>query len=136
LQKTISSFLSEIAEYMSTREMHPCAPPYARFHGSEGDEVDVETGIPVLRKISGEGLVQSGEIPGGEYVCTEHWGPYDHIDEAKHAMNDWLLDRGRMASGPAIEIYWTDPTTEPDANRWRTELMRPLEPVARAASVA
>jgi effector-binding domain-containing protein len=136
IQQAIRSALVEISEYLQSRGLRPGAPPYARYHAFNDEGVDLETGVPVLRRVAGSGQIQSGEIPQGEYVCTEHWGPYDEIADARRALSQWMFDRGRHASGPSIEIYWTDPTSEPDSTRWHTELMRPLEPVAKAASVA
>jgi len=136
LHETVSSYLNDIGAYMHSRGLHASAPPYSRYHGFDGDDIDLETGVPIVRHVAGKGIIQSGDIPAGEYACTEHWGPYEHLGDAHRALNEWMFDHGRQASGPSLEVYWTDPTTEPNANRWHTELLRPLEPVARAASVA
>jgi effector-binding domain-containing protein len=136
LESTVSSFLNEICDYIRTKGMQPSAPPYTRYHAFDDNDIDLETGVPVIRRVSGQNMIQTGEIPGGDYACTEHWGPYDQMQDAMRALNEWMFDHGRQASGPSIEVYWTDPTTEHNANRWRTELLRPLQPVSKAVAVA
>ena len=47
---------------------------------------------------------------------------------ASEALDRWCAEHGRRAAGPNWEVYWTDPGREPDPAKWRTEVLKPLEP--------
>ncbi|MDU0290639.1 GyrI-like domain-containing protein [Saccharothrix longispora] len=65
-------------------------------------------------------------LPGGEFACATHVGPYDQIPLTVHALLAWCAERGHPLRGPIREVYVSDPaTTEPD--RLVTHLMIPLE---------
>jgi effector-binding domain-containing protein len=53
-------------------------------------------------------------------------GPYDTLGETYAALMRWIGEQGRVVAGPMWEVYWTDPGTEPDPARWRTEVIIPV----------
>lgn len=55
-----------------------------------------------------------------------HVGPYDTLAETYAALMGWIGEQGRTVAGPMWEVYWTDPGTEPDPARWRTEVIIPV----------
>ena len=38
----------------------------------------------------------------------------------------WCADSGKTMSGPCFEAYPTDPGTEPDATKWKTDVYYPV----------
>jgi effector-binding domain-containing protein len=56
---------------------------------------------------------------------TTHYGPYEAVDQAYEAIQAWLHDRGLRPNGGHWEVYYSDPTEEPDSAKWRTDLFAP-----------
>jgi len=98
---------------------------FARYH-SFGETVDLEAGVPVKTAIEPDGDVRPGELPSGPAAIAVHAGPYETLSQTYEAIEGWLESTGRTASGPPWEIYLTDPSVEPDAAKWLTEVIFPL----------
>lgn len=105
----------------------PAGPPFSRYFSFGETRIDFESGIPVATPFAGSDDVVAGEIGGGEVAVTVHEGSYDTIGESWAALTSWIESEGRTVSGPGWESYITDPSSEPDPKKWRTEIMLPLD---------
>ncbi len=103
----------------------PAGPPFARFHALGGGRFEVEAGFPASRLIDGNGDVQPSELPGGQVAVTIHIGPYDQMEPAYQALASWVSEHGGELAEDAWEVYFSDPSTEPDPATWRTEVVQP-----------
>ena len=56
---------------------------------------------------------------------TVHTGSYDGLGDAHAALEQFLGAEGAQASGPAREIYLTDPGEVPNPDDWKTQVIRP-----------
>ncbi len=111
--------------HLSAHGRAPAGPPFARYWMGEG-KVRIEAGFPVSEPVEDEGEVEASELPGGEAAVTWHVGPYDAMTPAYAALEAWIGDKGASMSGPPWEVYYSDPADEPDAARWRTEIVAPF----------
>ena len=76
--------------------------------------------------------VVAGVLPGGRYATLRHVGHPSTLVAATAGLLDWAAAKGLewdmvpSASGERwgarLEIYLTDPETEPDMTKWVTEL--------------
>ena len=73
-------------------------------------------------------------LPGGPAATTVHIGPYDDMVAGYRAVAGWITDHGGEAVGDPWEVYFSDPTTQPDPATWRTEIVQPYRAVVRAAA--
>jgi effector-binding domain-containing protein len=87
--------------------------------------LDIEIGFPVARKIAGKGDIRASEFPGGKLASVLHIGPYDQCVRAYDALTQWVKDRGYAATGVAYEIYFSPPETPPQ--EIRAEIVFPLK---------
>ncbi len=71
-----------------------------------------EFGVEVTRAFETAGEVYATETPGGEAAVAVHRGPYDRLDEAYHAIGEWMAANQRGSAGHWWEIYG-DPTPDP-----------------------
>jgi effector-binding domain-containing protein len=115
------------------RGLAPVGPPFVRYHAFGETETDVELGMPVAERATGEGRVKAGALPGGAAISTWHVGAHDRLGEAYGRLSTWLEENGREAASPGWEVYWwIDPGREPDPSSWpaptlwRTELVQPV----------
>jgi effector-binding domain-containing protein len=69
-------------------------------------------GVEVTRTFDTTGEVYATETPGGEAAIAVHRGPYDRMNEAYVAIDNWMVANRRQSAGHAWEIYG-DPTPDP-----------------------
>jgi len=101
--------------------------PFARYH-TFGETVDLEAGVMVAAPITPDGDVTPGELPAGPAAIAVHAGPYESLSATYDAMNRWLSASNHQTNGGPWELYITDPSAEPDAGKWLTEIIFPLKP--------
>jgi len=111
--------------YLQSTGRAPTGPPFARFTFL-GEQVAVEAGFPVAGELDGAGSVVSSTLPAGPAAVTTHYGRYEGLERAYDAVRAWLVEHGREPAGPHWEIYFTDPNSEPDSTRWRTDVVVPF----------
>ena len=114
-----------VADLLAAQRAGPAGPPFARFHMLGGGRFEVEAGFPATRPIEGNGDVQPSELPGGQVAVTMHTGPYEQMEPGYTALASWVDEHGGDLAGDAWEVYFSDPSTEPDATSWRTEIVQP-----------
>jgi effector-binding domain-containing protein len=125
--------LSALSEYMKRSGAQSAGPPFVRYHTFGEVETDLETGIPVVKAVGGEGRIASGELPGGPAVSTWHVGEHQKLGEAYARIDTWLKEEGRERDGAAWEVYyWIDPNegldpSKWDPSTWRTQLVQPVK---------
>ena len=105
-------------------------PPVFRYLtiGDDGD-MEVEFCIPLADPAPGDERVQAGTLPDGRYATLVHTGHYDGLRDATAQLLRWGEQQGvrwqKDDSGTwraRLETYLTDPSAEPDANKWETQL--------------
>jgi effector-binding domain-containing protein len=69
-------------------------------------------GVEVTRTFETAGEVYATETPGGEAAVAVHRGPYDRMNEAYVAIEQWMSANKRESAGHVWEIYG-DPTPDP-----------------------
>jgi DNA gyrase inhibitor GyrI len=123
----------ELFAAMGAAGIAPGGPPFSRYFAFGPDRVELELGVPLApmsggpeRSFDGVGRVQPGELPAGQVAVTWHVGPYDGIAATYAKLLAWVVEQGREPGGAMWEVYWTDPTAEPDPAKWRTEVILPL----------
>ncbi|HEX8185045.1 MAG TPA: GyrI-like domain-containing protein [Blastocatellia bacterium] len=124
---TIGEFLKEVLGYVQSKGGQLAGPPFTRYHKMAEDEVDMEAGFPVASPLPGEGRIEASELPSGPVASTYHIGPYDTLNTAEAAIDNWVSTNGQEAAGPSWHIYWTDPGEVPNPQEWKTEVVRPLK---------
>lgn len=125
--RSLAQLYPEIMRGMDKAGVAPVAPPFARFHKIENGEIDFEAGIAVnVRPKSVDGRVRVSTLPGGATATTWHVGAYHDLPKTCALLEKWIMDEGHAAAGGHWEVYWTDPGIEPDASKWRTQLLWPI----------
>ncbi len=114
-----------VAEWLAAQHAGPAGPPFARYHRLGDGRFTVEAGFPATRPVEGSGDVRPSELPGGPVASTVHTGPYDQMEPGYQAVASWVTDHGGEITGDAWEVYFSDPSTQPDPATWRTEIIQP-----------
>lgn len=119
--------LQAVYAFLREKGVEPAGPPFTRYHSFSGSDVDIECGFPVADKLTGEGQIGTGELPGGEVLSTLHIGSYEDLPKAHDAIDRWMKAHGKKSRGPQWESYWSNPDEEPDPSKRKTELIWPID---------
>ena len=111
-----------IAEAVAAAGRTIVAPPFGFYPRMPGETVEVWLGFPIDAPIEAAGEVEPFELPGGRAVSGEHVGPFDTLTETYEALARWADEQGLTLAGAVWETYVTDPSAEPDPNRWHTAI--------------
>ena len=125
LPEAIGQMLRAVREALAQQAIQADGAPFARYH-SFGETIDLEAGAMVATPISAAGEVKPGQLPAGPAAIAVHAGPYESLGTTYEAMQRWLDASTFAANGGPWELYLTDPSVEPDASRWLTEVIFPL----------
>jgi effector-binding domain-containing protein len=77
-----------------------------------GAAIVCDFGVEVTRTFETAGEVYATETPAGEAAVAVHRGPYNRMNDAYKAIEDWMTANGRESAGYSWEIYG-DPTPDP-----------------------
>ena len=114
-----------IMQYLGELGEQPAGMPFAAYYNMDMQNLDIEIGFPVGRKLAGKGEIQASEFPGGKLASVMHIGPYDQMIPAYNALTEWIKERGYEATGVAYELYYSGPETPPQ--EIKTEIVFPLK---------
>ena len=97
-------------------------------------EFNLEVGVELEAPFAGHGEVVGSATPTGTVATATHFGPYQQLPDAHHAIRDWCKTHGYALAGPNWEIYghwlheWCD-----DPSKIRTDVFYLLKPDAARA---
>ena len=129
LGRVVPPLWPEVFAWLGERGMAAAGPPFIRYLivNMEG-ELEVDAGVPVTAAVSGDERVQPGVLPAGPYATLIHTGPPEDLVAANAALLRWGAESGAewQMSGERwaarLESSLTDPSREPDRNKWQTEV--------------
>lgn len=126
LSELMGSLFGEVYGYIQQSGQNPAGMPFSRYHSMDGETVDLECGMPVPLPMDGKGRVEAGELPAGPVATVTHVGPYDDLPQTWSALSEWMGSQDLQPAGAPWEVYVTDPGTEPDQSKWRTDIFFPV----------
>lgn len=113
-----------IMQYLAELGEQPAGMPFTAYHNMDMQNLDLEIGFPVARKLAGKGEIQASEFPGGKLASVMHIGPYDQLGAAYDALGKWVQAQGYVPTGAMYEMYYDGPETPPQETR--TEILMPV----------
>ena len=82
-----------------------------------------EAGISIKNQSPEEGRIKVRRTKPIKVVAGIHYGPYDQTRYMYEAIEKYVKDHNMEEAGGPIELYVTDPSQEPDPNKWETVIM-------------
>jgi hypothetical protein len=124
--------MDETFRRLAERGIEPSGPPFWRYKVIDMErQLVIQAGVPVAEPVGLDGL-DTDVVPSGRYVETTFTGHPDRLVTVTADLLRWADNQGlvfEQHTGPQgevwgcrLEIYETDPTEEPDMNRWTTTL--------------
>ncbi len=109
LPQVMGRWFGEIGRYLVELRQPPTGMPYSGYFNMDIQDMDVEIGFPVGKPLPGKGDIQPGTLPGGRMAAVMHFGSYDTLEAAYHALQAYVQVQGLTATGVWYELYMNDP---------------------------
>ncbi len=130
---TARTLLPELYGWLAKRGIAPAGPPFFRYNVIDmAREIEIDFGVPTHDLVDGDARVEARRLPAGRYASLVFRGPYERLIDANAVLIGWAKECGvRWDSDETdagerfacrLEIYRTDPATEPDPAKWETEV--------------
>jgi effector-binding domain-containing protein len=131
-EKTIDRVVPELFGWLGQRGVEPAGPLFFKYDLIAMPKLEIQFGVPTSGRIVGDGRIVAGVLPAGRYVELTYFGRYDNLMDVTAMLVGWAKEKGirwdategadgdRFAS--RLEIYPTDPASEPDPEKWETIL--------------
>ena len=126
LPQALGQAYGAIMQYAGQLGVWPSGAPFVAYHNMDMTDLDVEIGFPFAQRLTGQGNILAGEIPGGKAAVSLHVGPYDQLGAAYEALQLWMQANGHVPTGVAYELYLNDPQVTPPAEL-QTQIIFPLK---------
>jgi AraC family transcriptional regulator len=129
---TVAAELPKVFLHAQRRGIAIAGYPITRYLETSVGLVTLETGMRVTAHSGewtadeGEGDVLADTLPGGPAAVTIHSGPYDQLQAAYAALEEWIAANGFHAAGAPWEAYLNDPADHPNPQDWKTEVCWPV----------
>ena len=129
---TIAAELPKVFLHAQQRGIAIAGYPITRHLETSVSLVTLETGMRVTAHggewptSEGEGNVLAETLPGGPAAVTIHSGPYDQLEAAYAALEEWIVANGFHPAGAPWEAYLNDPADHPNPQDWKTEICWPV----------
>ncbi len=128
----VPKLLDEIFGWLQQHDVAPDGPPFMRFHVINMDgNMDIELGVPVAKTAAGNGRINAGSLPAGQYASLVYTGVTNGIP-ANKVLIDWAAEQGLAwdshdspegdVFASRYESFLTGPDEDPDPANWDTEV--------------
>jgi effector-binding domain-containing protein len=117
----------EIGTYINNMGAEKNGKPYAMYHLMNEQDIDLECGIPTKVLVKGDGDFLAGTFPETKCATVDFYGDYRGLEEGHMAVQQWIEKRGFALVGAPMEIYLTDPGSDPNPENWLTRIYYPVD---------
>jgi effector-binding domain-containing protein len=116
LPMVLGKAFGDVAMAIGEQGQQPQGPPFVAYYNMDMEDLDIEAGFPVAKKLSGKGDVKPGEIPAGKVATCVYTGPYGEVMKAAYeALTKYVEEKGEAPTGIVYEIYFNSPMDTPPA---------------------
>jgi effector-binding domain-containing protein len=133
ISTVLPPLIPQIRAWMDKNNIIPSGPPFFKYFSMDkNDHLQVDVGIPVASPMRGEGKIVPDTFPAGKYATIIYTGDYRHLKDAHMKLEEWMTKKGlndRLSGNEQkavwrgrTEFYLVDESTEPDPEKWQTEI--------------
>jgi len=125
----------EVYDWLKNKDIKPSGPAIIRYLTTDmSKELDIDVGFTVDKAVKGDQRILVDFLPAGKYATLLYTGPYKGkgIFKATVALLEWAKEnkikwntskkRGVEWWNGRTEFYFSDPATEKDPTKFKTEL--------------
>jgi AraC family transcriptional regulator len=137
---TIGQMLGLVFQFAQQHGIALTGLPFSRYPEVGAGLITIEPGMRIANSrqqpiqidpswvpaAGGGSDVRVDALPGGPAAFTTHAGPYDKLQDAYAALEEWMGSQGFSPAGAPWESYVTDPAQYPNPADWKTEVFWPV----------
>jgi effector-binding domain-containing protein len=125
----------EVYDWMKSNGVKPSGPAIIRYLTTDmSKELDIDVGFTIDKGVKGDERITADFLPAGRYATLLYTGPYKGkgIFNATVALLEWAKEnkvkwntskkKGVEWWNGRVEYYFSDPATERDPKKFKTEL--------------
>lgn len=117
----------DVVNYIIGQGAQPQGPPFVAYYNLDMENLDIEIGFPVAKKLPGAGEIKPGKIPAGKVASCVYTGPYgEEMKAAYDALHKLMAEKGYESTGTVYEIYYNSPMDTPPSEL-KTMIIFPLK---------
>lgn len=122
----MGNMYQQISAFIQQNNLTIADMPLAIYHSMNEDNMEIECGIPVTEPFESKAGINCGKRAAGKYAYAIHVGSYETLEQTHTTIQKWISDHGFTISGGPVEVYLTDPQSEPNPEKWVTNIYYPL----------
>lgn len=104
----IVNYITELGEKVESE-------PFTAYHTLDMQNMDVEMGFPLTRRLPGRGEIIEGTLPKGLVVSCLYKGPYMGMESTYNELFKWIADNQYEPTGIYYEFYYNSPQEVPES---------------------
>jgi len=125
----------EVYDWLKEKDIKPSGPAIIRYLTTDmSKELDLDVGFTVDKAVKGNNRITAGFLPAGRYATLLYTGPYKGkgifkatvslLEWAKENKIKWDTSKKKDVEwwNGRAEFYFSDPATEKDPKKFKTEL--------------
>jgi len=133
IDQVVEQEFPRLFRWLESHQVKPTGAPFIRYLVIDMmQDLEIELAVGVDQPVETDDVVRSGSLPGGEYVVLRHTGTYEGLLADNGRLLDWAgardieFDKTSTPQGDAwagrIESYVVGGQSEPDPNKWQTDI--------------
>ena len=125
IPELMSRLFGLIMEAVQAEGLQPSGPPFSYYydHDERLGTTKVKAGIPLSSPGKSRGEIKAVEFEGFKGISGIHTGSYDNFGSSYNKLTKEAEKMGYELTWESWEFYYTDPGTEPDESKWKTEIV-------------
>lgn len=127
--QTLPPLIGDVFAWLAKKGIQQSGAAFWRYNVVEMDKkLEIDVAVPVASPVKTDDGIIADVLPAGIYAMMLHTGHPDELEEATRNLLDWAKKNKvewKMNGerwGGRVEWYYSGPDTEPDMNKWETEL--------------
>lgn len=125
LDAKLETMYKMLSSAMIRQKLKPSGPPFLIYHSIQSNRLEIEAGIPINSKIKSDKMVSFKEFSAENAIKATVFGKQNK-SLVYRALGYYQIANKISLSGPVWEIYITDPSVEPDPEKWQTDIYYPI----------
>lgn len=127
INREMSSMYGTISHFLDQNDIAVVGIPFALYHLMNEEEIDLECGMPISGGFEENTTVKTGTLPALTCACIDFYGDYSNLEDGHKVLQEWVETHGFNLVSAPMEFYLTDPSQEPDPEKWLTRICYPIE---------
>lgn len=115
MPNVVGRIYSQIVNYIIEKGEEPIGPAFIAYYNMDMENLIVEIGFPITRKIEGKDDIVLRYIPAGRKATGFHKGSYGEIGPLYEQLTMLIDEKGYESTGVVYEYYYNSPNEIPES---------------------